>query len=1237
MEEWQAKGVNDWKENQKKKKEREHKQLEFEFKMTRKVEMQVEKERTKTQKEINIQIQEFEEQIKKKKEDQVVVGKIGEQERPKERASLEYYSKIFKTKRVQTEKNKKERERRRRKMLVDKARMQAELESERREFDIIEKMRREARQEQELAYEVWRTSTCSTVITENRKLREARYQKRRELDQEVANVREEEALKFFIQEMERDKHFERVRAKHMDTFGLQGKRKDRTEICDQMMETILDISNEAFKHQQLKDVKEVDPRNWHEWMQLFTHTQPIIANSADAYTTPETNPQELSTAIQKLDEIEFSDYLLNKGQWKLQLVTDALPNIAELFAGGGSAAADPKAKKGGGAAEAVINPEENEIPLDKPLNYILGNAIQTLIQLNKPPREALKLPDIPWYLPLRLAIIGRHCSGKATQASMLERKYGIHAINPRILLLQAIEYSSRVIIDTEEIPPEGQVEEEKSEKSGKSGKVESKSKKDRELIELGQEIKGQIEIGKEVEDITLIKLILHKLGRLFPIKSPEEIEEERRTQAMKEIIKETAHEVSEREDPEEDQEHPDPEPERKEIPEIGYVLVDFPNSLNQAKLLERALTNFTAKRERAIEYHEEIQRTATEIVAPSPTEKPPKFLHESGLDLVIWLETPREECLRRAIGRKKDPKSDTYYHIEDSPPDTNKWDLVEGLQPVEDDFILESSIMDNCQSFDKSCRALNKWMRKFGSKEGAPLCRSLPADISREEINERAGLLIDKIVEGKKEIELGELQKVKNILEGEKKAYEEELKREEEEAEREGEEEEVPKVPAPKVPEVPAPEAPASTAAPAKPMSPTSPEVKSPEVKSPDSPEPPPTPQKEDPIIDEEVKDPHHNLDDDFKSVLLDIWLDTEKKYREKMQDKFQGIRSQRELIIKEFAERQRDFIEYLQRMDQKQGEINDFVKIYNEFLAANPDMIEENNTKEELHQRVDDLSDYLVEMIEGRKKGGTEERERIVKTEFIEEEMEKYVSLIKELMQAEIDRFSSTHQILVDYYFAIQEVPLVEVPDKLLTDLVEEGEELPPVEEEGNKETFPRLNKLFERAFRAQIMEEKATTGAVTAKKVTDKGKKDPKKGKGVVAGAAGASPDVDDELPENELMKEMKEGVDAEKAILRFRLTMLRNMAVNRLTEMRDMANSIYDKLEDWVEVANNCENNSVTQLSNIINAIIEQEHKVRFELKIDNLDLVQDKIHHNFLDPPVYIYIYIYYSLNSFQQLN
>lgn len=61
---------------------------------------------------------------------------------------------------------------------------------------IIERLAKQSKQELELAYEEHRTKQCKQIITENRRLREVRYEKRRELDQQTENWREEEMLYF---------------------------------------------------------------------------------------------------------------------------------------------------------------------------------------------------------------------------------------------------------------------------------------------------------------------------------------------------------------------------------------------------------------------------------------------------------------------------------------------------------------------------------------------------------------------------------------------------------------------------------------------------------------------------------------------------------------------------------------------------------------------------------------------------------------------------------------------------------------------------------------------------------------------------------------------------------------------------------------------------------------------------------------------------------------------------------
>ena len=67
-------------------------------------------------------------------------------------------------------------------------------------------------------------------------------------------------------------------------------------------------------------------------------------------------------------------------------------------------------------------------------------------------------------------------------------------------------------------------------------------------------------------------------------------------------------------------------------------------------------------------------------------------------------------------------------------------------------------------------------------------------------------------------------------------------------------------------------------------------------------------------------------------------------------------------------AQIQRSFLQLLERDDQKRILAIEFQKEYNEFVDEHPDLIEEVNCKEELHQRVDDLGEKIFEIIEQKK-----------------------------------------------------------------------------------------------------------------------------------------------------------------------------------------------------------------------------------------------------------------------------
>jgi len=226
-------------------------------------------------------------------------------------------------------------------------------------------------------------------------------------------------------------------------------------------------------------------------------------------------------------------------------------------------------------------------------------------------------------------------------------------------------------------------------------------------------------------------------------------------------------------------------------------------------------------------------------------------------------------------------------------------------------------------------------------------------------------------------------------------------------------------------------------------------------------------------------------------------------------------------------------------------------VEEFNKFSDEFPDLREDDQTKEELHQRVDILSDELWEITEERKDQAVEERKKVMENGWIEHEIEFMTTAAQQLFQAEVDRFKAAVQILHDYYHAIEEKLIPEPPAQYFVEI--EGDDLPPVEQapvddpfKAEAYTYPRLDKLFEKALKAQVVPDVIALAAQAAagdKKGGAKGGKD--------AAKKAAEEEANKEPSVYE--KEMKEAIKVEKQILRYRLTLLRNWALSRLQKMR------------------------------------------------------------------------------------
>lgn len=86
------------------------------------------------------------------------------------------------------------------------------------------------------------------------------------------------------------------------------------------------------------------------------------------------------------------------------------------------------------------------------------------------------------------------------------------------------------------------------------------------------------------------------------------------------------------------------------------------------------------------------------------------------------------------------------------------------------------------------------------------------------------------------------------------------------------------------------------------------------------------------------------------------------------MQKVFRQVRVQRERVVSTFSHIQSKYLEFIHRPDTKQEKLEQFIKDFNDFSDQFPDLREDEATKDELHQRVDTLSDELWEIIEDRK-----------------------------------------------------------------------------------------------------------------------------------------------------------------------------------------------------------------------------------------------------------------------------
>ncbi|XP_029915188.1 sperm flagellar protein 2 [Myripristis murdjan] len=156
------------------------------------------------------------------------------------------------------------------------------------------------------------------------------------------------------------------------------------------------------------------------------------------------------------------------------------------------------------------------------------------------------------------------------------------------------------------------------------------------------------------------------------------------------------------------------------------------------------------------------------------------------------------------------------------------------------------------------------------------------------------------------------------------------------------------------------------------------------------------------------------HLPAEIAAYLCPYWDKVCESYVSNIKTVMQDLRSERNLIIHHLFNTREEFKHYLSRPDLKQEFVSQWQRDYN---SIPEDMRGDDDTRAELHQRLDDLRECLWDICDKRKEENEQERAALMGNRWLEDHTAVLINDYSALMQVEVDRFQNTLCILRDYY----------------------------------------------------------------------------------------------------------------------------------------------------------------------------------------------------------------------------
>ena len=903
--------------------------------------------------------------------------------------------------------------------------------------------------------------------------------------------------------------------------------------------------------------------------------------------------------------------------------------------------------------QSMIHVENNA---DVNLNNNPNNQNNALVQSNdefidNQILEEIQESDVKYtfdHIPIKLCLIGTSFSGRKTQSSLIHEKYpNIKIYNVESLIKSIVELYNKINAPIEEQQTKGKPGKKNANIEQLKLEIENLKKENAYQLSIIKPIMQKSEnnnndikqIMREIPNDHLIDLILFYIKKDFPLKEKSKVEEEitQRKEKISKVEKELEN-MALTEEQNKKAKINVKEKERliKEKEQLinesfsGFIINDFPRTLEQYKLFEKKCTGFVEELDKEKE-EKDIEKE--ELLFPLEKIYYPKNKSEnikSVFDKYLIFEVTDDEILKRKNGRLLDETTGIVYHSEYNPPDEKDKKLIERLKPLtepKDEEITEEIKkyyleLINIKGFIDLFKNIYQVSDlKDKNEENQNIINDVLITTMEEYVNKYLN------INNKKSIESGNLRKSMHPTE---KNANNENKESKENNELNTNENNTSKVNS------------------IKNLSTHNNIRKETSVGNIS------TKNNKNVFILPVMITPLNKFNRRYNETkkrlslsnldvhFLNKWNSFLSEYKFSILRNFVNIYNIKQLIVDETLKVEEEYKQFLNLPSNKKEIIDRFTTKLSAFRAQFKEIRSHKLVLEEFHKDLTDLTNGIWEIINQRKLNAINKREQIMNNGFFEKQVKHFHENIENLFIQETKKFLFSVNIIKEFYYGLQSeilksviLPFTTHLEKIdINNIFKDTENLELISNKtinnniNNINTngqlrFPKLEKMFYNCMKIIFYLDYAI------RKVEDRNNEEIKPGNKEVNNSGTLSMVSKSRLTkkkrkknkDNSISEESKEAfnfieetnsaIEIEKYNYKYRLLCIKFYAINFLTNLNNISNELFELLDTWIIDSVHYQNQMMNKLLERLSKIVDNTNlKIIWDFELDKYTLMKTK---------------------------